>query len=771
MKKIISLFLSVIILFSTASATASFSYASTKMFAQDKLEEIQKTKGYIPGKTAVVQGNCYGFVSKVCEKLYGVKYDGEGLYGNYRARHETGNYYTVSTMTAGSANSENIEKVITFFIKYAVPSDVIHYGKQTSGTSNTSTHTVMVQSIDSEKMQVFHANYETVDHPRSSCHIDTIYWKEWRKNHNENTYDSKGHLYSINRMFATKMNNGGIGITVNRYTNYEKKYHLVGAAVPDVTSSRYSSTGIKLEWDKIKNADKYQIQYKKSSDSSYKTASSSCKSLSYTIDGLTTGATYNFRVRANIGGVWMDYSDIHSKQVLPPTIADIKFEPTKDGLKIKWAKRSDITGVRIYKSSTKSGKYKLIKTETDLSVSSYTDKNIEYGEDTYYKFERFLKSGSKEYSTTSAVKTGKYFLKTPEVTASNIAYDTIKFDCVGDNAQDNYVYSLKDSDGKYICNETSTTDNEIQFENLIVGEEYTFSCAEKNDFGKSEYALIRCEALPSAPKNVSVQAVSNGIKITYNKREDSDGYYIYRSTSKNGKYSKLAQIDDKNIQTFTDKTVKYNTVYYYKIKNYVKKDNKNYLSDYSPASNSAKVSLSKPANVTVTRKTPTSVTVKWSKVANATRYTVEYKNVSTKKVKTKTVKTNSVVISSLPLGITYSFTVKASNDIGSSSKSSSVSKKILPPTPSAPKAVKVSQGIKISWMPKDYATGYKIYRSTSKNGKYSLIKTVNNHTAKSFTDKNVKKNKGYYYKIVCYKKSGKKEYLSPKSNYAYVKYK
>lgn len=770
MKKVLSLFLAFVMLFSTAAATASFSYASSKMFAQDRLEEIQKTKGYIPDKTAVVQGNCYGFVSKVCEKLYGVKYDGEGLYGNYRARHETGNYYTVSTLTAGSANSENIEKVITFFIKYAAPGDVIHYGKQTSGTKNTSTHTVMVQSIDSEKMQVYHANYETVDHPRSSCHIDTIYWKEWRKNHNENTYDSNGHLYSINRMFATKMNNGGIGITVNRYTNYEKKYYLFGAAVPELTSSRYSSTGIKLEWDKIKNADKYQIQYKKSKDSSYKTASSSCKSLSYTMDGLTTGEKYDFRVRASISGVWMDYSDVHTKQVLPPTIADIKFQPAKDGLKIKWAKRSDITGVRIYKSTSKGGKYKLIKTQTDLSVTSYVDKDIEYGENTYYKFERYIKSGGREYSTTSNVKTGKYSLKTPEITAYNIKYDTIRFSCDGDNAQECYVYSLRDSGGKYICREASAKENELEFDNLTVGEEYTFSCAEKNDFGKGKYAEIKCKALPSAQKSVSAKAVSNGIKISYGKSDDADGYYIYRSTSKNGKYTKLAQVDEQNVQTFTDKTVKYNTSYYYKVKNYVTQNRKDYLGAASSASNSAKVSLSKPENVTVTRKTPTSVTVKWNKSSNATRYVVEYKNMSTKKVKTKTVASNSVVIASLPLGITYSFTVKASNAVGSSSKSSAVSKKILPPTPPAPKAARVSRGIKVSWTPKDYATGYKVYRSTSKNGTYTLIKTVSNNTTKSVTDIHVKKNKGYYYKIVCYKKSGKKEYLSPKSKYTYIKY-
>ncbi|MBR3787305.1 MAG: Lyzozyme M1 (1,4-beta-N-acetylmuramidase), partial [Firmicutes bacterium] len=62
----------------------------------------------------------------------------------------------------------------------------------------------------------------------------------------------------------------------------------------------------------------------------------------------------------------------------------------------------------------------------------------------------------------------------------------------------------------------------------------------------------------------------------------------------------------------------------------------------------------------------------------------------------------------------------------------------------------------------------KIYRATSKNGKYKCIKTIKTAKTVTFTNKSLKKGKKYYYKVRAYKKvSGKYKY----SSYSTVKYK
>lgn len=96
MKKVISILLSVIIVASSVFG-ASFAYANGT--ATDKLEEIQNMPGFVPGENSIIQRNCYGFVSEVCKKLYGVPY-AEGLYNNYQVKHNSGNFTTSDTFTS-----------------------------------------------------------------------------------------------------------------------------------------------------------------------------------------------------------------------------------------------------------------------------------------------------------------------------------------------------------------------------------------------------------------------------------------------------------------------------------------------------------------------------------------------------------------------------------------------------------------------------------------------------------------------------------------------
>ncbi len=63
-------------------------------------------------------------------------------------------------------------------------------------------------------------------------------------------------------------------------------------------------------------------------------------------------------------------------------------------------------------------------------------------------------------------------------------------------------------------------------------------------------------------------------------------------------------------------------------------------------------------------------------------------------------------------------------------------------------AKKSGKSIKLTWKDIYGATGYKIYRSNSKNGKYKCIGTVKN--AKEYKDTTAKKGKTYYYKMRAY---------------------
>lgn len=72
--------------------------------------------------------------------------------------------------------------------------------------------------------------------------------------------------------------------------------------------------------------------------------------------------------------------------------------------------------------------------------------------------------------------------------------------------------------------------------------------------------------------------------------------------------------------------------------------------------------------------------------------------------------------------------------------------------------------ITVTWSKVNGADGYKIYRATSKNGTYKVIRTASSKDTRSYTSRGLTKNKTYYYKMKAYRVvDGKRVY----SNYTY----
>lgn len=99
---------------------------------------------------------------------------------------------------------------------------------------------------------------------------------------------------------------------------------------------------------------------------------------------------------------------------------------------------------------------------------------------------------------------------------------------------------------------------------------------------------------------------------------------------------------------------------------------------------------------------------------------------------------------------TYYYKIKAKNvksSVCSSVKSckTALKKPVL-------KVTKVNATTKkVSWEKITGAQGYKIYRASSKHGKYELVKNVRKESITTWKSKGLKKNKAYYYKVKAYR--------------------
>ncbi len=158
------------------------------------------------------------------------------------------------------------------------------------------------------------------------------------------------------------------------------------------------------------------------------------------------------------------------------------------------------------------------------------------------------------------------------------------------------------------------------------------------------------------------------------------------------------------------------------------------------------------------RPNDTEIYLYWSGVEGATGYRVYKYNEKTKEwEKIKSTKNTYYTVKNLKSGKTYKFAVKAYTKIdadtilwGKSLKKITV--KAIPATPEI-KVTSTKAGVAtITWADISGESGYQLYYSTSKDGKYKKVKSYKAGTVKA-TKSKLTSGKKYYFKVRAYNKS------------------
>ena len=214
---------------------------------------------------------------------------------------------------------------------------------------------------------------------------------------------------------------------------------------------------------------------------------------------------------------------------------------------------------------------------------------------------------------------------------------------------DDFEFTLKKADGTILDEYSALDDMDICFIVNYLSGEITLNILNENYEGKvilsvknkktnksaSKDIIISKEKIvepkpetPNKPeekpnKVLGIKATSNSynsIKLTWNKAiNGANGYAVYRSTSKDGKYTLRKTITSKNTIEFTDTGLDTNTTYYYKVRPYRMIEDKKEYGSYSEIV-CAKPVLSK-TTITVSSKSK-KATIKWNKVLGASGYKV-----------------------------------------------------------------------------------------------------------------------------------------------------
>ena len=336
-------------------------------------------------------------------------------------------------------------------------------------------------------------------------------------------------------------------------------------------------------------------------------------------------------------------------------------------------------------------------------------------------------------------------VKAPVVSISNDP-DTGKVVVTWDkvtNASKYEIYRATSKDGTY-SRRSTTTKTTFTNTNAQVGVQYYYkvrAIAKDGTYADSKI-VSRTVDLPRPVVTASNTASTGYPKLTWAAVEGAVSYKVYRATSKDGTYSLTKTTTG---TTYTNSTAKVGQTYYYKVRAIAENTAAN--SAYSEIM-SRTCDLPRPV-VTASNVASTGYPrLTWEAVEGAVSYKV-YR--STEKEGTysltKTTTGTSYTNTSAKPGNVYYYKVVAvaENSAANSAYSSIKSRTCDLAQPKVTGKVTLAGNPKLSWSKVDGAVSYKVYRATSENGTYKLMKTT---TGTSYTNTSVTAGKTYYYKVV-----------------------
>ena len=238
------------------------------------------------------------------------------------------------------------------------------------------------------------------------------------------------------------------------------------------------------------------------------------------------------------------------------------------------------------------------------------------------------------------------------------------------------------------------------------------------------------------------------ITLTWNSVPGAKGYEVYKSSKKNGHYTKLKSSKK---TSFKRTKLTTNTKCYYKVRAFKKVKGKTVYTKFTKAV-AATPKLTTPGVSVSSSKT--GIRVSWGKVKGATGYQVlraasqngEYSAV-------KTTSGTSFTNSSVTTNEDYYYKVRAYRKVEGSKKYSSSSSPMVGVKASIAKVGGVSASSKdtcigLTWAAVSGASGYEVFRATGSNSNYT---NVGSASSAAFNDYNVAHGLTYYYKIRAYK--------------------
>jgi len=223
-------------------------------------------------------------------------------------------------------------------------------------------------------------------------------------------------------------------------------------------------------------------------------------------------------------------------------------------------------------------KYKFKKENLKLTYLAPTipeleDSNVDMAKDQYYEYEV-------DHNSTFVLSKNKAKLGATKITMVPNNLKSVKIKWQKKSCNGYYVYRATKKDGKYKKIATIKKGTTVSYVDKDVkkGKNYYYKVkpySKKKAYNKTAKMSKPCKAYTKlwVKSFGSAHSIKNkkGVFLSWTYNHSAEKYYIYRATKKSGPYKRIA-ITTKD--KLTDKNVKKNTEYYYKLQAVYKKNSK-----------------------------------------------------------------------------------------------------------------------------------------------------------------------------------------------------
>lgn len=517
-----------------------------------------------------------------------------------------------------------------------------------------------------------------------------------------------------------------------------------------LSSSVTSPNDIHLTWtDYAANETGYRVE--RSTDGANFTliASLGSNANSYADSGLTTGATYYYRVYAVNGAGNSAMATVTTALTAPAAPSNLILTVTSTTrVSLAWSDNSTSETYFMIERSTDGVNFDLVNS-TDANDANCDDNTVTANTTYYYRVRALNTLGSSGYTAVAVTTTAAPAAPT-NLTATVLSGTSTRLNWT-DNAGNETGFKIFRSLDKVTWDLIDTVDRNVTSYDdgeFDVGTTYYYKVRSYNGIAGSGYTntVSSSNSTPTAPSNLAVLVQSTSqLQLSWTDNASSEnGFQIFRSTG--GSFTQVATVAA-NFKSWTDTGLSTGIVYSYE----VRAVNAAGTSAFSNVASARTDIPQTPSGLTATVASTSRIDLVWADNATfESNYKVFRSTDGVNFTLYATIAANSTSFSDIGLSANtqYWYRVRAGNgNVGSAFSNTATSRTAAPAAPSGLTAVVQSTSqVKLTWT--DNAVNeaaFEVYRSTSGAG-YVLVATLG-ADVKTWTDAGLDPSTAYAYQV------------------------